>query len=91
MILGLTATCEGKEHTKSSESVRIVRMTGQYTICGDNKISDEKISFILTITQHNQTRQNLWEHETLRLTKTQFVGTKNTAITKSLPFSLFTR
>ena len=40
MISRSTVTCQDKEFMKICASFMIVRMTGQYTICGDNEISE---------------------------------------------------
>ena len=80
MISRLIVTWEDKEFMKIGGSFMIVRMTGQYTICGDKEISDFKIPFIFTIKNiikwytsyedmkhYDWTRHNLWVQRILRL------------------------
>ena len=49
MISRLIISWQDKEFMKICGSFMIVRMTLQYTICGDNEISDYKIPFIFKI------------------------------------------
>ena len=72
-------------------SLMIVKKTGQYTICGDNEISDYKIPFIFKICNIIKRYTSYEDMKYYDKNKTQLVGTENTVITKSLPLLLFAR